>query len=95
MSISYQDYIETQSNYKLTNLKNINYDGIIDLFGDFLTFNQIIKYQNNKTNQIDIASKIYDNNEGILTIWINGEYVKDIQFKNCGFELVYKINEFN
>ena len=50
MSISYQDYIETQSNYKLTNLKNINYDGIIDLFGDYLTFNQIIKYQNNKSN---------------------------------------------
>ena len=44
---------------------------IIDLFGDYLTFNQIIKYQNNKTNQIDIASKLYDNNEGILTIWIN------------------------
>lgn len=93
MSISYQDYIESQSNYKLTNLKNIKYDRIIDLFGDYLTFNQIIKYQNNKLNQIDIASKIYDNNDGILTIWINGKYVKDIKFKNCGFELVYKINE--
>ena len=39
MSNSYQNYIETQSNYKLTNLKNINYDRIIDLFGDYLSFN--------------------------------------------------------
>ena len=58
-----------------------------------IKYTKIIKYQNNKLNQIDIASKLYDNNQGILTIWINREYVKDIKFKNCGFELVYKINE--
>ena len=58
-----------------------------------IKYTKIIKYQNNKLNQIDIASKLYDNNQGILTIWINREYIKDIEFKNCGFELVYKINE--
>lgn len=95
MSINYSEYIESQTNYKLTNLHDINYDNIVDLFGDYLTYNQIIKFKNNKLNEIDIASKIYENNEGIMTIWINKEYVKDIHFKNCGFELIYKIEQIS
>ena len=93
MSITYEQYITSQTNYNIQNLNNISFETLIDLFGDEFTYNELNKYNNNDKYDLDIASKNYDNNMCILTIWINKEYVKDIRFKDCGYPLVYKLSQ--
>lgn len=95
MSITYKEYINSQTNFKIQHLEDVNYDTLIDLFGDEFTYNQLIKYKDNETNNLIIASKNYDNNMCILTIWINKEYVNDIRFKDCGYPLVYKLSQLS
>ncbi len=93
MSINYQDYIQTQSNYNIKNYLNLSYSTLTDLFGDYFTFNELIKYNHNKLYLLDVAIKTLDDGIGIITIWINKEFVKDIEFKNFGSELIYRLEE--
>jgi hypothetical protein len=95
MSITYKEYINSQTNYNIQNLNNISSDTLIDLFGDEFTYNQLKKYKDNEFFDLDIGSKNYDDNMCILTIWINKEYVKDIRFKDCGYPLVYKLSQLS
>ena len=48
MSITYKEYINSQTNYNIQNLNNISSDTLIDLFGDEFTYNQLNKYKNNE-----------------------------------------------
>ncbi len=93
MSIDYQDYIFSQSNYTIKNYSKLLYSTLIDLFGDYFTYNELVKYNQNKSYSLDVAIKIYDDNNGIITIWIDGGYAKDINFKNYGSELIYKLEQ--
>jgi len=95
MSISHQNYINTQSNHIMDSYKNITYSILVDLFGDYFTYNELAKFNSDKIYFLDIGTKLFENHEGIMTIWIDKNYVKDIEFKNTGFELAYKLNELN
>ncbi len=95
MSITYERYVSTQTNFSTQHFTNINYETLIDLFGDEFTYNELVKYQDNGDYDLTVASKNYDNNICVLTIWINKEYVKDIQFKDCGHPLVYKLYQLS
>jgi hypothetical protein len=95
MSITYKEYINSQTNYNIQHLEDVGYLTLIDLFGDEFTYNQLNKYKDNESNDLIIASKNYDDNMCILTIWINNEYVDDIRFKDCGYPLVYKLSQLS
>jgi hypothetical protein len=95
MSISYQNYIYTQSNHIMESYENITYSILVDLFGDYFTYNELVKFNSDKIYSLDVGTKLFENHKGIMTIWIDKNYVKDIEFKNTGFELGYKLNELN
>lgn len=93
MSKVYEEHLNSQKNYNTWNLGFVDFTQIVDLFGDYFTFNEINKYDKSTKYIIIVATKLYENNNGIMTIWIDKKFVKDINFKNCGFELIYKLNE--
>ncbi len=93
MSISYQEYIKSQSNYSIQQFDNITFDILVDLFGDELRYNQLVKYKDLDNIELIVATKLFDNNICVLTVWINKEYIQDIEFKNYGSILVYKLEQ--
>ncbi len=92
MSISYDRYTQTQTNYQIQNFDNLGFEMIVDLFGNYLTWNELNKYSNDKSINLQVATKIFDN-KCVLTVWFNKEYIKDIEFKNNGSELIYKLEQ--
>lgn len=92
MSISYERYAQSQTNYQMQNFDDLDFKIILDLFGDYLTWNQLNKYSNLDYIDLQVASKIFED-KCILTVWFNKEYIKDIEFKNSGSELVYKLEQ--
>lgn len=93
METSYQNYIETQTNSIINNYSNISYSTLVYLFGDYFTYNELKKYDTGDNYLLDIGTKLYEGNKGLMTIWIGREFVKDIEFMNCGFELVHKLSQ--
>lgn len=94
MAIEYNRYIQTQTNYQMQNFDNLNFEIIKDLFGDYLTWNQLNKYSNNNFINLQVATKLFED-KCILTLWFNKEYIKDIEFKNIGSELIYKLEQMD
>ena len=94
MSIEYDRYILTQTNFKIFNFKNISFNTLINLFGNYLSYNELIKYSNEELIDLDIASKIFEDKH-IITVWFNKEYIKDIEFKNYGTELIFNLEQMN
>ncbi len=92
MSISYDRYTQSQTNHQMQNFDNLDFKILVDLFGDYLTWNQLNKYSNDTYINLQVGSKIFDN-KCVLTIWFNKEYIKDIEFNNNGSELVYKLDQ--
>lgn len=92
MSISYERYTNTQTNYQIQNFVNLDFKIISDLFGNYLTWNELNRYSNDKHINLQVASKIFED-KCILTVWFNKEYIKDIEFKNNGSELIYKLDQ--
>ena len=93
MSIGYEEYINSQTNYNTWDLDPMDFSQIVNLFGDYFTFNEMNKYNKDTLYSVSVKTKLYENNNGLMTIWIDKQFVKDIEFKNCGFELVYKLDE--
>lgn len=94
MSIEYTRYIESQTDFEIKNIDGLTFDQITDLFGDYLTWNQLKKYSAYKLVDIQVASKLFDD-KCVLTVWFNKEFVKDIEFKNFGSELVYRLEQLS
>lgn len=94
MSINYDRYVQTQTNYQIQNFDNLDFKIIVDLFGNYLTWNQLNKYSTLNYINLQVAFKLFDD-KCILTVWFNKEYIKDIEFKNCGSELIYKLEQLD
>ena len=94
MSITYERYINSQSNYTLQEF-DLCFDAVIYLFGDYLTYNQLNKYKNIDLINLKVAHKLYDNNLLVLTIWFDDDFIDDIKIKNCGSELIYKLEQLD
>ncbi len=93
MTLTILEYIGNITNgtiYKLT----CSFDGLVYLLGDYCTYNEINQFNNKDQIELTIGIKSYDNNFRTITIWIQELFIKDIEKKNTGSELIYKINEF-
>jgi len=93
MSIEYERYIQTQTNFEIKKINDLTFNQLTDLFGNYLTWNELNQYNNYETIDIQVASKIFDDNKCVLTIWFNKKFIKDIEFKNFGSELIYKLDQ--
>jgi hypothetical protein len=92
MSISYDRYTQSQTNYQMQNFDNLSFKIIADLFGNYLTWNELNKYSNGGYINLQVATKLFED-KCILTIWFNKDFIKDIEFKNNGSELIYKLEQ--
>lgn len=92
MTIEYDRYVQTQTNYEIQNFDNLNFEIISDLFGNYFTWNQLKKYSEENLINLQVATKLFED-KCILTIWFNKEFIKDIEFKNNGSELIYKLEQ--
>lgn len=71
-----------------------NFKLLVELFGSYLTYNTLIKYNSINIESIQIAILVDLENYVNIYLWINNEYVnEEIRFKNIGSELIYKIEQ--
>jgi hypothetical protein len=94
MSITLEEYKNTQSNYNIRNYNNVNFDNLVLLFGDYLTYNELNKYDSDNQYKINVATKL-NGNKGIMTLWIDDNYVKNFEFTNCGAEVIYRLEQLD
>ena len=75
---------------------------LVDLFGDWFTYNTLAKYDNVTVNLVvgisssKSTSDVSDMEDNYIKIhvWINNNYIdQEIKFKNCGSVLIYKLDE--
>jgi hypothetical protein len=73
---------------------------LVDLFGDWFTYNTLAKYDNETVNLVvglqQSTSDVLDMEDNYIKIhvWINNNYIdQEIKFKNYGSVLIYKLDE--
>jgi len=69
---------------------------LVDLFGNYLTFNTLNQYNNpnNILESVNIGILVDLENYVNVHVWIENKYInEEIRFKNIGSELIYKIEQ--
>ncbi len=94
MSIALQEYIDNISDARVKMLTS-SFEMLTYLFGDWLTYNELINYKDSDFIDIAIGTKLYDNNILMITIWFDNKYIKDIEIKNYGNDLIYKLEQID
>ena len=81
--ITYERYINTQSNFETKHFQCVNKNTLIEIFGNELKYNQLKKYITSEPVDLKVAIKIYEHldNLTMVTVWINNEFVGDIKIK--------------
>ncbi len=93
MTITIEEYIGSITNatvYKLS----CSFEALVNFLGDYCTYNEINQFSDKDQIELVIGIKIYDNNIMLITVWIEEKFIKDIERKNYGSELIYNIEEF-
>ncbi len=92
MTITIERYIECMSEAQVQTL-TCSFDLLVYLLGDSLTYNELNTYSNLDFVDLCIGTKVFENNNLMITIWINEKFIKDIEVKNFGNELIYKLEQ--
>ena len=92
MTITIERYIDNISNAQVQSL-TCSFELLVYLLGDWLTYNELTTNSNLDFVDLAIGTKVYDNNNLIITIWINQNFIKDIEVKNYGNDLIYKLEQ--
>ena len=78
---------------------------LVNLFGDWFTYNTLTKYNDQLVNLvvgISSLKELQQSTSGLsdidnyikIHVWINNNYIdQEIKFKNCGSVLIYKLDE--
>ncbi len=94
MSISIENYTDCMTNAKIQML-TCSFDTLIYLLGNWIVYNDLVIYNNVEPIDLAIGTKVYSDNKLVITIWINNKFIKDIQVKNIGNELIYKLDQLD
>jgi hypothetical protein len=84
MRISFEEYINTQSNFEKKHFQCVSTDALIDMFGSNMTFDELYKHiKNEDCVDLKVAIKTYKDLDEltIVTVWINDEFVADIKLE--------------
>lgn len=71
---------------------------LVNLFGDWFTYNTLAKYNDQLVNLVVGVSDVSDIDNYIkIHVWIDNNYInQEIKFKNCGHkgsDIIYKLDE--
>jgi hypothetical protein len=92
MSISFEEYINTQSNFEKKHFQCVSTDALIDMFGSNVTFDELYKHiKNEDCVDLKVAIKIYEDldNLKIVTVWINDEFTADIKLEKHNHPIMF------
>ncbi len=94
MSISIERYINHITQAQVVKL-TCGFETIEYLLGDWIVYNDLIKYKKDDIIDLAIGTKVYDDIKLVITVWINNEFIKDIELKNYGSDLIYKMEQID
>lgn len=94
MRITIQDYTNNISNGKI-HMLTCSFELLTYLLGDWLIYNELACYKDTHFLDLSIGTKVHEDNVLTITIWVNHEFVRDIQVKNNGNDLIYKLEQIN
>ena len=92
MTITIQDYTNNISNAKI-HMLTCSFELLTYLLGDWLLYNELVSYKDTNFLDLSIGTKVHDDNILTITIWVNHEFVRDIQVKDNGNDLIYKLEQ--
>lgn len=92
MTITIERYIECTNKAHFQSI-TCSFDLLIYLLGDYLTYNELCSYSKSEFIDLAIGTKVFEDNILTITIWINEKFIKDIQVKNNGNDLIYKLEQ--
>ncbi len=94
MSITIDRYINHITNAEISKL-TCGFETLIYLLGDWIVYNTLNEYKDDDSIDLTIGTKLYEDSKLLITVWINDVYIKDIEIKNYGSELIYKIDQID
>jgi hypothetical protein len=97
MNYSIGDFCASNSNAQTYHM-DAEINLLVNLFGDWFTYNTLAKYNNQLVNLVVGISDISDMDNYIkIHVWIDNNYIdQEIKFKNCGYkgsDIIYKLDE--
>jgi hypothetical protein len=89
MDTSIQNFKNIKSFYHM----NCDFDLLVELFGNWFTYNTLIQYKD-KYFILDIETYLDHDNMLYVYAFIDSKYInQEIKFKNTGSELIYLLDE--
>jgi hypothetical protein len=94
MNYSIGDFCASNSNAQTYHM-DAEINLLVNLFGDWFTYNTLAKYNDQLVNLVVGISDVSDIDNYIkIHVWIDNNYIdQEIKFKNCGSVLIYKLDE--
>lgn len=97
MNYSIGDFCASNSNAQTYHM-DAEINLLVNLFGDWFTYNTLAKYNDQLVNLVVGISDVSDMDNYIkIHVWIDNNYIdQEIKFKNCGHkgsDIIYKLDE--
>lgn len=92
MTITIKNYIDSMNKAEVKSL-TCSFDCVVYLLGDWLTYNELAYYKDNEFIDLAIGIIVDEYNNLNITVWVDEKFIKDIQVKNYGNDLIYKLEQ--
>ncbi len=92
MTITIENYIDSINKAEVKIL-TCSFDCVVYLLGDWLNYNELASYKDYEFIDLAIGVMLDEHNNLNITIWIDEKFIKDIQVKNYGNDLIYKLEQ--